>query len=206
MGEQAAQQRAAPWDSPRTGGGSLHWAGAPTRTPAAEDILRSVEAPIDLGGMFVPGIRRGYAILPINELPGESVEARRARVQDVISRVRAANVQLGARQDGGTRKVWIAISQPPEKTPPRTPGRESQAPLPHARGDKNNLEMEYSSGSAWLTRGGQSVKICSATASRPAGGEEAGPGWVDLGAIAQALRCTKEAVTKEWSPLKAEIN
>ena len=60
---------------------------------AAEDILRSVEAPIDLEGMFVPGIRRGYAILPINELPGESTEARRARVQDVISRVRAANVQ-----------------------------------------------------------------------------------------------------------------
>ena len=80
------------------------------------------------------------------------------------------------------------------------------APPEMLGGDKNNLEMEYSSGSAWLTRGGQSIKVCSATASRPPGGEEAGPGWVDLGAIAQALRCTKDAVTKEWSPLKAEIN
>ncbi|CAE7908808.1 hypothetical protein AK812_SmicGene18242 [Symbiodinium microadriaticum] len=173
---------------------------------AAEDILRSVEAPIDLGGMFVPGIRRGYAILPINEPPGESAEARRARVQDVISRVRAANVQLGTRQDGGIRKVWIAISQPPEKRRRARLAAKVKRLYLTLGGDKNNLEMEYSSGSAWVTKGGQSVKVCSATASRPPGGEEAGPGWVDLGAIAQALRCTKDAVAKEWSPLKAEIN
>ena len=165
-----------------------------------------MEAPIDLGGMFVPGIRRGYAILPINELPGESAEARRARVQDVISRVRAANVQLGARQDGGNRKVWIAISQPPEKRRRARLAAKVKRLYLTLGGDKNNLEMEYSSGSAWLTRGGQSIKVCSATASRPPGGEEAGPGWVDLGAIAQALRCTKDAVVKEWAPLRAEIN
>ena len=142
---------------------------------AAEDILRSVEAPIDLGGMFVPGIRRGYAILPINELPGESPEARRARVQDVISRVRAANVQLGARPDGGIRRAWIAISKPPEKRRRARLAAKVKRLYLTMGGDKNNLEMEYSSGSAWLTQGGHSVKVCSATASRPPGGEDAGP-------------------------------
>ena len=41
------------------------------------DILRSVEAPIPTDGMFVPGVRRGYAILPIDDRMGESFEQRR---------------------------------------------------------------------------------------------------------------------------------
>ncbi|OLP87507.1 hypothetical protein AK812_SmicGene31262 [Symbiodinium microadriaticum] len=42
----------------------------------AEDILKSVGAPIYLDSMFVPGVRRGYAILPIDTRPGESFEER----------------------------------------------------------------------------------------------------------------------------------
>ncbi|CAE7546588.1 unnamed protein product, partial [Symbiodinium necroappetens] len=82
---------------------------------AVEDILKSMQAPISTGGLFVPGIRRGYAILPIPENPGETAESRRSRIQEVISKVRGANVILGERRDGGTRKVWIAMSQPPER-------------------------------------------------------------------------------------------
>ena len=66
------------------------------------------------------------------------------------------------------------------------------APPEMLGGDKNNLEMEYSSGSAWLTRGGQSIKVCSATASRPPGGEEAadldGSIWGRLHRRSAALR------------------
>ena len=173
---------------------------------AAEDILRSVEAPIQLHEMFVPGIRRGYAILPIDDLPGETAEAKRARVQDVIARVRAANVQLGVRPEGGIRRAWIAISQPPEKRRRSRLAAKVKRLYLSMGGDKDCLDMEYSSGTAWITRGGQSIKICSATASKTPGAEEAGPGWVDLAAIAQALRTTKEAVAQKWSPLKAEIN
>ena len=61
---------------------------------AATDILRSVEAPIPTDGMFVPGVRRGYAILPIDDRMGESFEQRRQRIQEVIAKVRGANYTL----------------------------------------------------------------------------------------------------------------
>ena len=82
---------------------------------AATDILRSVEAPIPTDGLFVPGVRRGYAILPIDDRVGESFEQRRQRVQEVMSKVRGANLHLGQRPDGTPRRVWIAMSQPPER-------------------------------------------------------------------------------------------
>ena len=82
---------------------------------AATDILRSVEAPIPTDGMFVPGVRRGYAILPIDDRVGESFEQRRQRIQEVIAKVRGANLHLGQRPDGTPRRVWIAMSQPPDR-------------------------------------------------------------------------------------------
>ena len=89
-------------------------AAASTTGKEAEvhSILHSVEAPMSLDNLFVPGARWRYAILPIDARPGENC---RQRVQHAISRVRAANVQLGQRPDESTRKVWIAMSQPPER-------------------------------------------------------------------------------------------
>ena len=83
---------------------------ARTTKEQAEHILKSVNAPIALEPLFVPGVRRGYAILPIDERLGESFESRRQRVQEVIAKVRAANVQLGTHDDGGNRRIWIAMS------------------------------------------------------------------------------------------------
>ena len=33
----------------------------------AEDVLKSVAAPMELSNLFVHGVRRGYAILPVDE-------------------------------------------------------------------------------------------------------------------------------------------
>eukprot|EP00439_Symbiodinium_sp_Y106_P049050 s2561_g6.t1 len=147
---------------------------------AATDILRSVEAPIPTDGLFVPGVRRGYAILPIDDRVGESFEQRRQRVQEVISKVRGANLHLGQRPDGTPRTAELYLT---------------------AGGDIGALQMEFSTGTAWV----HNAKICSATAPRPGGTEEAGPGWVDITAIAAATKSTKEAIDALWSPLKAEI-
>ena len=151
---------------------------------AVEDILRSVQAPIHVDSLFVPGIRRGYAILPINENPGETVDMRRKRIQEVITKVRDANVVLGARPEGGQRKVWIAMSQPPERRRRSRMAAKVKRLFLSLGGQKDQLEVEYSSGSAWVRSGGNTVRVCSTTASRPPTAEEAGPGWV----IAKALR------------------
>ena len=69
-------------------------------------------------------------------------------------------------------------------------------------GDKDLLEMEYSSGSAWIN----GHKVCSATAGKAPNAEDVGPGWVDIATIARVLRLDRTDVEQVWSPLKAEIN
>ena len=165
---------------------------------AATDILRSVEAPIPTDGMFVPGVRRGYAILPIDDRMGESFEQRRQRIREVIAKVRGANLHLGQRPDGTPRRVWIAMSQPPDRRRRARLAAKVKRLFLTAGGDIGELQMEFSTGTAWV----RNVK----TAPRPGGTEEAGPGWVDIAAIVTATKSTKEAIDALWSPLKAEIN
>ena len=82
---------------------------------AAREVLRSLDVKLNAEDMFVPGLRRGYAILPILPKPFEDEDARRHRVQEAIQRVRNANLTLGTHEQGGLRKLWIAISQSPER-------------------------------------------------------------------------------------------
>ena len=144
---------------------------AQTTKREASDILKSVEAPIAMDNIFVPGVRRGYAILPVDERPGETFDQRKQQVQEVITKVRAANMHLGVRADGAPRRLWIAMSQPPERRRRARLAAKTKRLYLTLGGDKALLEMEYNTGSAWI----EGHKVCSATASRPPGAEEAGP-------------------------------
>ncbi|CAE7559288.1 PLRG1 [Symbiodinium sp. CCMP2592] len=175
---------------------------AATTKEAAMDVLKAVEAPIALDSMFVPGVRRGYAIVPIDDRLGEHFEQRKQRIQDVIAKVREANIQLGRRPDGGTKRVWIAMSQPPDRRRRARLAAKVKRLYLTLGGNKDALQMEFSTGTAWV----DSVKVSSATAPKPGRTEDAGPGWVNLAEIAKATRTTQQAVSAAWSPLKAEIN
>ncbi|CAE7364106.1 unnamed protein product [Symbiodinium sp. CCMP2592] len=176
--------------------------GGGASSEAAMDVLKAVEAPIALDSMFVPGVRRGYAIVPIDDRLGEHFEQRKQRIQDVIAKVREANIQLGRRPDGGTKRVWIAMSQPPDRRRRARLAAKVKRLYLTLGGNKDALQMEFSTGTAWV----DSVKVSSATAPKPGGTEDAGPGWVNLAEIAKATRTTQQAVSAAWSPLNAEIN
>ena len=62
---------------------------------AARDILRTLDVQLDAEDMFVLGVRRGYAIIPIKRRAFEDESARRARVQQAISRICNANLTTG---------------------------------------------------------------------------------------------------------------
>ncbi|CAE7559110.1 unnamed protein product [Symbiodinium sp. CCMP2592] len=175
---------------------------ATTTKEAVADVLKTVDAPIALDSLFVPGVRRGYAILPIDDRMGEHFDQRKQRIQEVIAKVRDANIQLGRRADGGIKRVWIAMSQPPDRRRRARLAAKVKRLYLTLGGAKDALQMEFSTGTAWIN----STKVCSATAPKPGGTEDAGPGWVNLEEIAKATRTTQQAVSTAWSPLKAEIN
>ncbi|CAE7192827.1 unnamed protein product [Symbiodinium sp. CCMP2592] len=81
----------------------------------AKDILRQLDVLLDYSEMFVPGFKRGYAIVPIPQRWGETEDQRREIVQATLQKVRRANVMLGVNPAGGHRKLWMSLSQSPER-------------------------------------------------------------------------------------------
>ena len=144
---------------------------------AAKDILRRLDVPLNAEDLFVPGLCRGYAILPIKQRPFEMEEAKRGRVQQAIQRVRNANVTTGSNEAGGMRKLWIALSQSPERRKRAKLAGKVKRTILELGGEARLMEVEFATGSVWL--GG--AKVSSATAEQPKSAEKAGAGWSTLG-------------------------
>ena len=76
---------------------------------SSEDTLRAVkqhlqdlQCDLDTDDAFVPGLRRGFAIVPIQPRTHEAVGDFRRRVRDALQRVREAKIVTGSRPQGGT--------------------------------------------------------------------------------------------------------
>ena len=143
---------------------------------AARDVLRRLDVQLNADDLFVPGLRRGYAILPIKARPFESEEAKRGRVQQAIQRVRNANITTGTTDTGGMRKLWIALSQSPERTKRAKLAGKVKRTILELGGDPKAMEVEFATGTVWM--GGH--KVSSAAAEKPKDAEKAGAGWVDV--------------------------
>ena len=168
---------------------------------AAKEVLKTLEVPLNGDDLFVPGLRRGYAILPIHPKPFEDEDARRLRVQGAIQRVRNANIMLGKNEQGGMRKLWIAISQSPERRRrAKLAGKVKRAIL-ELGGSTKELEVEFATGTVWYNQ----YKVSSATAEKPPAAESVGAGWVDVELLARAMRKTRREIEATWSARKAEL-
>ena len=168
---------------------------------AAREVLRSLDVPLNGDELFVPGLRRGYAILPITPKPFEDEDARRARIQGAIQKVRNANVMLGKNEAGGMRKLWIAISQSPERRKRAKLAGKVKRMILEMGGAVRDMEVEFATGTVWY----QHQKVSSATAEKPPIAETAGAGWVDVKHIAKLLRKPLAEVEASWGDRKAEL-
>ena len=168
---------------------------------AAREVLRSLDVPLNGDELFVPGLRRGYAILPITPKPFEDEDARRARIQGAIQKVRNANVMLGKNEAGGMRKLWIAISQSPERRKRAKLAGKVKRMILEMGGVVRDMEVEFATGTVWY----QHQKVSSATAEKPQVAETAGVGWVDVKHIAKLLRKSLAEVEATWGDRKAEL-
>ena len=157
--------------------------------------------PLNADSMFVPGVRRGYAIVPIDNRPLESEEARRTRVQNAIQRVRNANMSLGQHEQGGLRKLWIAISQSPERRRRAKLAGKVKRTILEMGGDQRSMDVEFATGTVWMG----AHKICSAAAEQPRDAQQAGAGWIDLKLLSKAMRKPLQEVEEAWRPRQAEL-
>ena len=70
---------------------------------------------LDMDEAFVPGLRRGFAIVPVTPRSGEPDIDFRRRIRESLKAIRAAKLVTGQRDQGGERYFWAAMSESPER-------------------------------------------------------------------------------------------
>ena len=164
----------------------------------AHQTAAQLHLEVDLGEAFVPGIRRGYTIIPIKAKEGEDDAERRRRIQQAIQKVRNANVVLGTKPDGTPQKLWMALSQSPQRrAKAKLAGKTKRLALEQG-GDPRRVEAEFATGTVWY----RGTKISSGTATAPANATTAGAGWIDLEALARLLNCAPGNLQSAWERIK----
>ena len=167
----------------------------------AKQMLQELKIDVDLEGAFVPGLRRGYVIVPMLPRRDENGDDMRLRIQQAVQQVRAANITLGTRDDGSPSRLWMAVSQPPERRKRAQLAAKAKRLILEMDGNRQQLEVEWSSGSVWYKQ----RRVASAGGSKPEGAEEAGPGWINLRELSRQLGSTEEEVKRAWRPLAAHL-
>ena len=129
------------------------------------------------------------------------VEEGVGRVQQAIQRVRNANITTGTTDTGGMRKLWIALSQSPERRKRAKLAGKVKRTILELGGDAKAMEVEFATGTVWM--GGH--KVSSAAAEKPKDAEKAGAGWVDVPLLAKSLKKSLKDVQAVWELRKAEL-
>jgi hypothetical protein len=168
----------------------------------AKRLLQELRLDLDVDDIFVPGVRRGFAILPYGARTGEAPEAMSSRIQGAITKVKASNYVAPGRQ----RPIWLVPSRSPaERKRSALAGKTKRLILQlstDAGSPAPALEVERGSGTVWL----QGTRVASASSSPPQHAEPVtSGGWIDLQSIAAKLHLSRARVTKEWEPLGAAL-
>ena len=164
--------------------------------------LQELNANLDVSKAFVPGLRRGSALVPLTRHDGESDGDQRARVQEALRTIRAARVVTGQRRGGGNRFFFAALSQSPERRKRAQLAGKVKRLILEAGGDPLRVEVEFGTANLFWYNG---MKVASGVTSLPEGaiGEKAG--WVHLASLARQLGLSEATLTDQWGELRKAL-
>ena len=165
----------------------------------ATEVLRQLQVDLDYQDIFVPGIRRGFALIPLKgPREGEGGEEHRRRVQTAITQVRNAKLQTGHyRQDTGQpRYMYLTISQPPERRMRAKLAAKVKRCILELGGRHEHLEVEFATGTVWY----RGTRVSSAVSPANEGADKVGPGWANVKEIAKVLKIDFDKADHQWRP------
>ena len=169
----------------------------------ANKYVAELRLDLDMRDRFVPGLRRGYAIIPLHRKEGESEGDQRQRVQHCIRHVRNANLTVGTKDNGAPSKLFLNISQPPEKRRKVQVAAKCKRLLMEQGALAADVEVEYATGQVWLT--GTRLAAATAAVNPPHTTQTGTQGWIDIPAIAAKLHRNLEDLRAAWLPLGAVL-
>ena len=88
--------------------------GESTTLEAPKHMVAQLRLDIDLGEALVPGIRRGYAIIPYSTRSGEAESHLQERLRGAMSRLRQANFLTRDEGPQGLPHLWLNLSTCPD--------------------------------------------------------------------------------------------
>ena len=173
---------------------------ASTTLQLAKDTVARPKLDVDLEEAFVPGIRRGYLVIPYGPRGNETDGNMYSRLAAAIQTVRAARQATGAMNPSGQPKyLWLAYSQTPERRKRARYAGKVKRLLLEQVAEKDALRVEFATGAIWY----QGRRVASATAPPPQGQPitKSVLGWMDADAVANYTHKSKEAITAAWQAL-----
>ena len=167
--------------------GGWHDQEADRTTQNSREYLQKLGVPLELRGLFTPGIRRGYSILPVEPKEGEDARSLYQRLAGVVAVARTVKEYTEATNGKGQAKqVWVAISQPPEqRRKSRFAGKVKRLVLEAAEtlAKTMKVQAEYRAGTVWV----EGKRVASATAPKVGATLNGSHGWIDVAHIAAIL-------------------
>ena len=136
-----------------------------------------------MGELFVPGVVRGYAILPYQARADESEAQLQERLRGAITRVREANVLTGALGPMGQKRLWVNFSTPPEKRRRNVLVGKLKRAILETGGIKSSIKAEFATGGLWY----QGLRVSGGGTSHHEGCTAVGCGWVKENALTEML-------------------
>ncbi|CAE6934847.1 unnamed protein product [Symbiodinium sp. CCMP2592] len=158
----------------------------------AKQHLQDLNVNLDVSQAFVPGLRRGFALVPLTKLDGESDEEQRVRIQEILRTIRAAKVVTGQRPEGGNRYFFAALSQSPERRKKAQLAGKVKRLIIEEGGDVRRIDVEYGTANLWYN----GTKVASGVTSAPEGASTEKAGWVHLGALARQIGISEDAAQR----------
>eukprot|EP00439_Symbiodinium_sp_Y106_P081747 s1097_g20.t2 len=169
---------------------------------AAEARNLDLAVDLDMDEAFVPGLRRGFAIVPVTPRSGEPDIDFRRRIRESLKAIRAAKLVTGQRDQGGERYFWAAMSESPERRRRAQFAGKAKRLVLEKEGDKGILDVEFGTGNLWYN----GVRFASAVSTAPLGATTAGAGWIHLPSLARQLGVTEHSLTEKWDEIRKPLN
>ena len=169
---------------------------------AVKQHLGDLQCDLDIEDAFVPGLRRGFAIVPIQPRLSETTADFRRRIREALQRIREAKIVTGNRPQGGERYMWAAMSESPERRRRAQFAGKVKRLVLEAGGERRLLEVEFGTGNIWYAR----TRVASAVLTAPDDADKAGAGWLSLATLARVLGTSVSSLTAKWEELKKALN
>ena len=98
----------------------------------------------------MPGIRRGYVIVPYSARSGKTESQCQERLRGAMSRVRRANILTGDDGPEGPRHLWLNFSTSPDRRKKAILAGNIKRAVLEAGRRKDQLEVEFARASVWF--------------------------------------------------------